>query len=100
MKWSRTYHSAIGDTDHSLVLSQVNLPKKKLAPKKQKTRPCLNATAMKQTDNINAFCMALEAKLTADAPEETRNLDETWENLKKALHDAAVESFRIKRSLC
>ena len=56
-----------------------------------------DTTAMKQTDNIRVFCTALEAKLTAGAPEETRNLDETWTYLKTALHDAAVESFGIKR---
>ena len=96
-KWSRTYHSADGETHHCLVLSQVDLSKKKPVPKKQKIRPCLNTTAMKQTDNVSAFCTALEAKLTAGAPEETRNLDETWEYLRTALHDEAVESFGIKR---
>ena len=40
---------------------------------------------------------ALEAKLTAGAPEESRNLGQYWEYLKTALHDAAVESFGIKR---
>ena len=83
VKWSRTYHSADGDTDHSLILSQVNLPKKKPAPKKPKPRRSLNTAAMRESDNIKAFCTAFEAKLRGSAPDvgiDPVDPDVCWEN--------------------
>ena len=102
VKWSRTYHSADGDTDHSLILSQVNLPKKKPAPKKSKPRRSLNTAAMRESDSIKAFCATFETKLRGSAPDvgiDPVDPDVCWEKLKAAFHESAVASFGIKRPL-
>ena len=95
VRCSRTYHSADGDTDHSLVVTKLTLSKSKTVPKRSKEKPRLNTSNMRQEENIRVFRNLLSKKL----PPNSQNTDpvENWKNIRDALYCAAIDSFGVKR---
>ena len=65
VKRTRAYHSADCDTDHSLVISKVQLsPQKKrfTAPAKQKATPKIDVTGTTDPKKLAAFRQTFEEK--------------------------------------
>ena len=95
VKSTRSYHSADCDTDHILIISKTKLCIKKSHRAKPPNKGRLNIRAMKSPDKKALFEKQLEQQLTEfDKP----TADESWEQLKTAIHNCASQSFGHERT--
>ena len=98
VRFSRTYHSADGDTDHSLVLTELYLAKRKLVPRQSRQSALrLDVTRMKCHENVQKFRGSFEEKVRAGATPE--GSEDSWVKLRTAMLEAATEAFGTKRPL-
>ena len=90
IRFTRTYHSADCDTDHSLVLSKITLSPKKLHYAKPKGLPKINTGHTNDAERIKHFTSSFESNfhnnLSTDATTK-------WNNLRNATYKAAVEAY-------
>ena len=89
VKSSRSYHSADGDTDHSLVLTVIDLPKKR-KPCNQKKHPRINRANMKSPEHAEMLSRKFSEKMNNSMP---NSLEDTWTHMKEALLEAGKDSF-------
>jgi len=90
---TRSYHSADCDTDHSLVCSKLRLQPKKFHRTRQERKPKIDVSKTQHPNHSANF----ETQFTTTFVEE-HNLSSTkqWDNLKTAIHTAALNAFGKK----
>ncbi|XP_063590147.1 uncharacterized protein LOC134767028 [Penaeus indicus] len=98
VKSSRSYHSADGDTDHTLVVTHLKLPKCKRV-RRTKIRLQLNIANMKLAENIFNFQKNFTIKMSESASNDTENetSSKKWKTLRTSMMEAALESFGKSR---
>ena len=92
VSFSRTFHSADGDTDHFLVLTAVQIPKQKRV--KRKGKPKLNTVNMKRAENLEVFRESVEHGM-ADCNHS--DVDSSWLTLKTVMYNSAKKAFGTQK---
>ncbi|XP_061728258.1 uncharacterized protein LOC133533309 [Cydia pomonella] len=94
---SRTYHSAICDTDHSMVMAKTRLLPKKIHSAKTNCRKLyLNTRAMLDKDLCAQFSVEVQDKVSTDTIDDSASAEEAWLSIKNVITDAALRVFGKK----
>ncbi|XP_063606654.1 uncharacterized protein LOC134781365 [Penaeus indicus] len=97
VKQTRVFHSADGDTDHSLVLSTIKLGTKPRTQKKKVCRKYLDTAAMKDPICIETFHKKFTEQMDLNPITEDDSATVSWDTLQEALFEAAKSTFGIKK---
>ena len=87
---TRTYHSADCDSDHSLIISKVQLKPKQLHHSKQKSRPRINTVHTSLSLLQKRFAEAIDQALLAYP---SNNAEERWSFLHDTIYNTAIDTF-------
>lgn len=99
---TRSFPSADCDTDHTLVICKAKIEWKKLHSAKPPKKPKLCTVNMRDPLKRENFREKLEDRLEqrhSSASPTDQHPDQTWEELRTAMYDAAMESFGKKYSV-
>ena len=98
VKVTRTYHSADCDTDHSLVLTKVQLTPKKIHHAKHKPLTRINAyVTTADPEKTAEFRQGLDQNLSSC---DHSSAIESWECLKKVIYEQALDAYggRVRKN--
>lgn len=94
---TRSFHSADGDTDHSLIISTVVLQPRKIHHAKPKCLPKINTAHITDIDRTTKF-----NSLIAEIPpaETGMSAEDRWSQLSSSFHNSAIDAYgkREKRN--
>ena len=91
---TRSYHSAVCDTDHSLVASKVRFAEQKLHHSKSKCRPRINTCNTTNSERTQEFISCLETSLADCAQEEF--IESKWHKICDAIYNCASSAYGKK----
>lgn len=92
---TRSLHSAVCDTDHSLVLCRVKLQAKNLYRSKPKGTPRIDNSKTTDPTKATAFLCALEDSLPD--PPLSYSAQQYWDGLRDAIYSTALSVFGKKQ---
>nr|XP_049572502.1 craniofacial development protein 2-like [Syngnathus scovelli] len=92
---TRSLHSAVCDTDHSLVLCRVKLQAKNLHRSKPKAAPRIDSSKTTDSTKAIAFLCALEVSL--HDPPLSSSAHQYWDGLRNAIQSTALSVFGKKQ---
>ena len=98
MSWpifTRTYHSADCDTDHSLVDSKVHIAPRKLHHSKKKGRPRVNTCCTSNSAKTQHFLNCLDETLARETSEDDAT-ESKWAHFQDAVYSAAITAYGKK----
>ena len=91
VKITRTYHSADCDTDHSLVLSKIQLMSRIIHHTKQRTQPRVNANYTTACPELReSYCQELVEALSSC---DHQSASDSWDCLRKTIFDQGLATF-------
>ena len=96
MLLTRTYHSADGDTDHSLFCCKIRLQPKMLQSSKQKGKPRIDTTSMWLPEKIEEFVKSLQDALSEE--HQHCSASKKWDHLREVSQKTAFSTFGKKIS--
>lgn len=91
---TRTYHSAVCDTDHSLVASKVRITPRKLHHSKKKGRPRVNTCCTSNSTKTQQFLDQLGDILAKETSDDST--DSKWAHLRDTIYSAAIFAYGKK----
>ncbi|XP_038062349.1 uncharacterized protein LOC119732818 [Patiria miniata] len=91
--FTRTFHSADCDTDHSLVLSKVKLQPRQIHHAKQKARPRINASRSINPTVTQLFLTSLDQALSSS---NQQSAVDKWNCLRDTIYDQALAAYDKK----
>ena len=93
---TRSYHSAVCNTDHSLVCCRIRLQPKRFHRTKKQGKPRIDVSHMSQPNLMSQFAEAFEREFGAPQPNDSAT--EKWEILRDTMHRTALATFGKKPS--
>lgn len=93
---TRSYHSADCDTDHALVMSKINIRSRLYHQAKKPGLPKINASKTRSAAAVASFNELLHTKLSSVGT--NADVSSYWEQLKKSIHGAALDSFGLHKA--
>ena len=90
----RFLHSAVCDTDHSLVASKVRLAAQKLHHSKSKCRPRINTCNTTNSEGTQEFISCLKTSLADCAQDES--IESKWYKIRDAIYNCASSVYGKK----
>ncbi|CAG9128775.1 unnamed protein product [Plutella xylostella] len=95
---TRTYHSAICDTDHSLVLSKMKLLPQKIYSERprRKLRAPLDITGLSDVATRSQFSAVVQGKLSVETLQGSQSLESAWTNFRDTVMKTAEETLGRK----
>ena len=90
----RFLHSAVCDTDHSLVASKVRFTAQKLHHSKSKCRPRINTCNTTNSEGTQEFISCLETSLADCAQDES--IESKWHKIRDAVYNCASSVYGKK----
>ena len=93
---TRSYHSADGNTAHSLMCCRIRLQPKRFHRTKKQGNPRIDVSKMSQPILMSQVAEAFEREFGAPQPKDSAT--EKWENLRDTKHRTALATFAEKTS--
>lgn len=90
---TRVMRGAIGDTDHRLVRSKLNLRWKKIEKRPTMKRPKINVASLSNDSKRTEFEEAVETRLLKISTVTNQSSEELWANMSSVLYDTSIQSL-------